>query len=1195
MADVVTGPPSHFNENNGHAAEKSADRFAHLHLHTTYSLLDGAIRVDDLMKHCKANGMDSVAITDHGNMFGVIQFYQQAIKHGIKPIIGNEFYVSPGPMTETRTLETLADGNNYHLVLLAQNEKGYRNLIKMTSRSFTDGFYRKPRIDYDLLAAHSDGVICLSACLGGEVQRRVLQGKEEEAAKLAGRLAEMFGPDRFYLEVQRHGIAEEETIVKSHLELSKRLGIPLVLTNDSHFLTRKDHLTQDILLRINQKKNIDEPLQFAFNDQFYVKTPAEMLALLPQAPEAFYNTQKIADMVDLNFKFGNPLLPRFEVPAGHDMKSYFRALAEEGLKRRYGDPVPDEMRSRFEFEINVIVEMDFPGYFLIVQDFINWAKRNGIPVGPGRGSAAGSIVAYALGITDIDPIRYRLLFERFLNPDRKEMPDIDVDFCVDRREEVINYVREKYGRENVAQIITYGTMAAKACIKDVARVLKMPFADANKFSGAIPSVPKITLEKSLEESPEFKRMTEAGDLNRQVFQVARALEGNSRQTGVHAAGVVIAPEALENLVPLATVANPGNKEGDRILVTQFDMNTVAQIGLVKMDFLGLRNLTVIKNAIVGIEQRTGTQIDINSIPLDDAKTFRLLQQGNVKGVFQLETSPGMRDFVVRLQPENFEDLIALIAMYRPGPLNSGMADAYINRKKGREKVVYPHADLEAILKETYGVILYQEQVMQIAQQIGGFTRGQSDALRKAMGKKIKEKMAEMKQLYLTGAKQLGYDPRFADELYDQMAAFAEYGFNKSHSAAYAMVVYQTAWLKANYMADYLCAVLDSERDNTDALVPYIRECRDLGLNVLGPDINASQLRFHLEDERSIRFGLGAIKNVGSGAIESVIACRERLSGRRFTGFFHFLENVDIRQCNRRMIEALIHAGSFDSLGYTRMALIEAIDLGMQQAQNRARDADAGQCSLFGALQDEEEPIPKGPGVRDFSDQERLRAEKTVLGIYFSGHPMQKYERALRSIRATPIEKLEHMTSGAHVELAAVIHEAQIRANKNKREYARLQLEDLTGTVPAIAFSQIVETRRTVLQADLIVWVKGTVEIDEETGVATVRVEDIAPLTDEAMEEKQERSLHLKLRRQAMNESSLQGLVQMLRTSRGPLLIYFHIRPEMPGEEPTVIRAHESFGVEWNQELADRLRKVDGVEGAYLSVGGQVRPLFEVAC
>lgn len=1168
------------------------EKFAHLHLHTTYSLLDGAIRIDELMKHCKANGMDSVAITDHGNMFGVIHFYQQAIKHGIKPIIGNEFYVAPGKMTETRTLENLADGNNYHLVLLAQNETGYRNLIKLTSRSFTDGFYRKPRIDYDLLAAHSDGLICLTACLGGEVQRKILSGKQKEAENLAGKLSEIFGRDRFYLEIQRHGLPEEETVARANREISKRLGIPLVLTNDSHFLRREDHLTQDILLRINQKKNIDEPLQFGFNEEFYVKSPAEMWSLFPEIPDAFYNTQKIADMVDLNFQFGNPLLPRFEIPEGYDLNSYFRKLCEDGLKRRYGDPVPQRMKERFEFELNVITGMDFPGYFLIVQDFINWAKRNGIPVGPGRGSAAGSIVAYALGITDIDPMRYNLLFERFLNPDRKEMPDIDVDFCVDRREEVINYVREKYGRENVAQIITYGTMAAKACIKDVARVLKMPFAEANKFSAAIPSVPKISLDKALEDSPEFKRLTEASDLNKKIFSVARALEGNSRQTGVHAAGVVIAPEPLENLVPLATVTNPGNRDGGRILVTQFDMNTVAQVGLVKMDFLGLRNLTVINNAVKSIEQRTGKKIDINSLPLDDRNTYRILQEGNLKGIFQLETSPGMRDFVIRLQPETFEDIIALIAMYRPGPLNSGMADSYINRKKGREKVHYPHPDLEEILKETYGVILYQEQVMQIAQRIGGFTRGQSDALRKAMGKKIREKMAEMKELYLKGAAERGYDPTFAAALYDDMAAFAEYGFNKSHSAAYAMVVYQTAYLKANYTADYMCAVLDSERHNTDSLVPYIRESRDLGLTVLGPDINSSELRFRLEDDNTIRFGLGAIKGVGEAAVEKLIESRQKLESGRFKGFYHFLENIDLRQCNRRMLEALIHAGCFDSMGYTRKALIEAVEMGMQHAQSKQRDIAQGQSSLFGMLEEESEPIPRGEGVREFSEQEKLRAEKQVLGIYFSGHPMRKYERALKSLRSLPIERLAGMSSQSRVEIAAVIYEAQIRANKNKREFARLQLEDLTGTVSAIAFSQIVESRREYLVEDQIVWVKGTVDIDDDTGVPTLLIEDLTPLTDEVIEEKQERSLHLKLRKQDMDENSLQGLVQVLKSSRGPLLIYFHIEAE--NSEPTVIRAHESFCVEWNQDLAERLKSFRGVQGAYLSVGGQVRPLFEAA-
>ena len=1165
------------------------EKFTHLHLHTTYSLLDGAIRIDQLMQHCKANGMDSVAITDHGNMYGVINFYQQAKKHGIKPIIGNEFYVSPGKMTEQRTLENLADGNNYHLILLAQNETGYKNLLKLTSRSFTEGFYRKPRIDYELLSSHSDGVICLSACLGGEVQRKVLSGKEDKAAQLAGKLSEIFGPDRFYLEIQRHGLKDEETVAKAHLQMAKRLGIPLALTNDSHFLTQNDHLSQDILLRINQKKSIDEPLQFGFNDQYYVKSPYEMWQLFPEMTDAFHNTTRIADMVDLNFQFGNPLLPRFEVPAGYDMNSYFRKLGEDGLKRRYGDPVPKAMIERFEFEINVIINMDFPGYFLIVQDFINWAKQNGIPVGPGRGSAAGSIVAYALGITDIDPIRYNLLFERFLNPDRKEMPDIDVDFCVDRREEVINYVRQKYGNENVAQIITYGTMAAKACIKDVARVLNMPYTEANQYSAAIPQVPKITLDEAIESSPEFKRLSQSTDLYKKVFSVAQSLEGNSRQTGVHAAGVVIAPEPLENLVPLATVSNPGNKQGDRILVTQFDMNTAAQIGLVKMDFLGLRNLTVIDNAVKAINQ-AGKNLNIHTIPLDDKKTFELIQAGHLKGIFQLETSPGMRDFVIRLQPETFEDLIALIALYRPGPLNSKMAESYINRKKGKERVLYPHPDLQKILNETYGVILYQEQVMQIAQTIGGFTRGQSDALRKAMGKKIAEKMAEMKELYLEGAKRLGYPLNSASNLYDDMAAFAQYGFNKSHSAAYAMIVYQTAYLKANHTAAYMRALLDSERNNIDSLVPYIRESKEMGLNVLGPDINRSGLHFTLEGEKTIRFGLGAIKGVGEVAIQSVIDSRKNVENNEFTSFFHFLENIDLKQCNRRMIEALIYAGAFDSLGYTRKALTEAVDLGIQHAQSKQKDASNGQVSLFGLVNEDHEPIPRNENVREFSEHEKLRFEKQVLGLFFSGHPMRRYERVLRSIKVTPIERLANLTTETKAEFAAILANVEIRTNKSKKEYARLQLEDQTGRISAIAFSSVVEPNRHLFVNDQIVWVKGTVEVDAETNVASVKISEIAPLTDESIEEKQERSLHLKLRKSLMDEDALHGLVQILKTSHGPLMIYFHIESE--NGEPTVIRAHESFCVDWTQDFADRLQSFQGVEAAYLSVGDQIRPLFE---
>lgn len=1160
--------------------------FTHLHLHTTFSLLDGAIRIKDLMEYCKNHGMDAVAITDHGNMYGVVQFYQEAIKQGIKPIIGNEFYVAPGKRTEKKIMENLADGNNYHLVLLAQNLTGYKNLIKLTSRSFTEGFYRKPRIDYELLEQYNEGLICLTACLGGEVQRKILTGKFEEAEKLAKKLKEIFGPDRFYLEIQNHGLKEEEVVAKGNIEIAKKWDIPLVLTNDSHFLTKDDHEIQDILLRINQKKTIDEPLEFGFNQEFYVKTPEEMIQLFPEIPDAFFNTLKIKEMVDLDFSIGNPLLPKFEVPEGYTINTYLRKLSEEGLKKRYKEITP-QIQERFEFEYKVITEMDFGGYFLIVQDFINWAKNRNIPVGPGRGSAAGSLIAYCLGITEIDPIKYNLLFERFLNPERKEMPDIDVDFCVERREEVINYVKKKYGYENVAQIITYGNMAAKACLKDVARVLKMPFSEANLFSQAIPNTPKITLETALEESLEFKKFTEKSELHQKIFQIAKKLEGNSRQTGVHAAGVVIAPEPLENLVPLATVANPKEKNGERILVTQFDMNTLSTIGLVKMDFLGLRNLTVIQKAINRIKERRGIDINIHEIPLDDTNTYNLLKSGKVKGVFQLESSPGMRDFVIRMQPEVFEDLIALIAMYRPGPLQTGMADAYINRKKGLEKVEFPHSDLEDILKETYGVILYQEQVMQIAQKIGGFTKGQSDALRKAMGKKIESKMQEMKLLFIEGAIKKGYSQQFAENIYDQMAEFAKYGFNKSHSAAYAMIVYQTAYLKANFTIEFMSAVLDSEIDKTEKLAPYFMECKELNIKIEKPDINKSYEFFHIENDHTIRYALNAIKNVGENVVKDIITKRKNI--KEFRNFIEFLNHIDFKICNKRTLESLIYAGCFDNLGYTRKGLIQTLEQTLDYVKKIKEDKNSGQNDLFinqPSISVMEPEIPK----EEYDENEFFRKEKEVLGIYFSGHPLDKYKDMIQKLKIFSIEKVLNLTENQIVEICGVIHNLEFKSNKNKKEFARFTLLDWTGSISCIAFSNVIDESRELLKEDKIVLLKGNADIDSETQQITIIVDSIQELSKDKIEEKIEKSLHLKIYKESFEKKSLQTLAKLIQEYRGNIQIFFHIVSKENKEKATVIKAHETFSVSWNEEFFKEIKNVPGIEGAFITIGNEIRSL-----
>lgn len=1167
-------------------------KFAHLHLHTSYSLLDGAIRIEKLMHRVRELGMDSVAMTDHGNMFGAVEFYRAAVKAGVKPIIGCEFYVAPGSRKEKKHIERLADGNNYHLILLAANQSGYSNLIRLASRSFTEGFYRKPRIDYDLLSEHSEGLVCLTACLGGEVQSRLLHNQADQAQQVAGKLVDIFGRDRFFLEIQNHGLPEELIACKGNLELARRNGMKMALTNDAHFLRREDQAAQDILLRINQKKTIEDPLQFGFNSEFYVKSPQEMALLYPELIDAFHNTARIAEMVDLDFQFGNPLLPRFDVPAGHTLDSYMRELAWQGLQHRYGQITP-QIKERFDFELSVITSMDFSGYFLIVQDFINWAKRRGIPVGPGRGSAAGSIIAYALGITDIEPLRYGLLFERFLNPDRKEMPDIDVDFCGDRREEVINYVREKYGADRVGQIITYGTMAAKACLKDVARVLQIPFEEANGISKMFPDVLNISLEEALQSSSELRAYSERGEIQRRLFQVALTLEGNVRHTGVHAAGVVIAPQPLEELVPLATVAaRAGEKGADRIQVSQYDMNALSDVGLVKMDFLGLRNLTILEDARRSVEARTGVAIDLSTLPLDDAKTYELLGKGDVTGVFQLESSGGMREFVMRIKPSRFEDIIALIALFRPGPLKAGMAESFINRKKGREKVEVPHADLHECLEDTYGVIVYQEQVMQISRIIGGFTAGEADALRKAMGKKIAEKMAAMRVQFIEGAVKRGYAESFASELYDQMAKFAEYGFNKSHSAAYAMIVYQTAYLKANFATDYMCAALNSAIGKTEDLVPFINACRSMGISLLGPDINQSEVRFHVVREGAIRFGLGAIKNAGLQAMEAVIAARRARSGG-FENFFQFMEEIDLRLCTRRTVESLIQAGAFDSLGYTRKALLASLDLAFSHAHRSQEDREAGQASLFGAQAQSEnapEPIPRGEGVSELEQHDLLRLEKEVLGFYFSGHPLKRFERTLQQIKTPPIARLAELSSGVRVEIAGVINDVQLRLTQKGKEMARLQIEDMSAAMEAVVFPQALDRVRKLLIKDTPLFFQCVVEKREETGTPSLIIEQIRAFDEESLAQKQEKALHLKLSSANLDPGCLGQLQTILRGHRGTISVYFHLG-DREREESTVIRAHDSFAVQYTQELRDRLAAMRQIEAIYFSTGGRITELY----
>jgi len=1159
--------------------------FTHLHLHTTYSMLDGAIKISELMKQVKSLGMNAVAITDHGNMFGAIEFYKEAVKAELKPIIGSEFYVAPSRNKEEE-LEQIADGGNYHLILLAKDEVGYRNLIKLSSRSFTEGFYRKPRIDYELLSQNSEGLICLTACLAGEVNRKILEGKEDKAFELAGKLNEIFRKEDFYLEIQDHGIPEQKKVAKAVIEFSKKLNIPLVLTNDAHFLNKEDREAQDILLRIGTQKTIDEEMRFGFNQNFYVKSPKEMYELFPEERSAFYNTLEITNKCNLNFKFGNPLLPNFDVPEGYDVDSYMEKLVWDGIKVRYPEITP-EIKERTEYELATIRKMHFAGYFLIVQDYINFAKRSGIPVGPGRGSAAGSIIAYALGITNVDPIRYKLLFERFLNPDRKDMPDIDTDFCVERREEVINYIKQKYGEDKVGQIITFSSLAAKNAIKDVARVFNVSFSEANEMTKAFPNKLGISIQEALETSKDLKEVCEKSETYKKIFQIAQKLEGNYRQPGRHAAGVVISPEALEIVVPLSTVAEKG-KEG-RSIVTQYDKNMLEAVGLIKMDILGLKNLTTIQHTLDLIEKRRGIKLDIDKIPLDDPQTFAFLRKANVLGIFQLDSSSGIRDLFAKAQVQNFEEIAALLALYRPGPMGSGMLDDYLERKSGRKKIIYPHPSLEEILKETYGVVVYQEQVMGISRILGGFSVGDSDVLRKAMAKKDKKKLPELKEKFIKGAVAKGHEARFATELFEQLEKFGEYGFNKSHSVAYAFVTYQTAYLKANYTIEYMTALLASDHGKTTDIVKYINNAKEMGIRVLNPDVQDSDVSFRILDDSTIRFGLSSIKGLGESPSENIVRVRKKLG--KFSSLEDFLKNVDLKTLNRKVLEALILSGALDSFGYTRKTLYEYIDSLISFAQDEQKRKLEGQNNLFstGAIDLYSLPLPKQ--AEEWEIEEKLKKEKSVTGIFLTGHPLDKYKNQLKALSHLTIENVDELAPNSKVELCGIITKLELKYNKRNEEFINFKIEDYTGEIDCIAFHKNYLKYKNILKEDQAVFLSGSLD-KLQVGEAEVRgqvlVNSIEILNTDTLDKKLERSLHIVIDTTEFQDNSvINQLYSILTAFKGNSAVFFHLKSKLNSYKK-VIKAHPHYSIEPSGELFNQLKKVLGPNSIYYSVGDELR-------
>ncbi|SNR73259.1 DNA polymerase III subunit alpha [Desulfurobacterium atlanticum] len=1042
--------------------------FVHLHLHSQYSILDGAIKIEEMAKKTKELGMPAVAVTDHGNMFGSLELYNTCKKYEIKPIIGQEFYIAKGSRFDRKEA---GEKGSYHLVLLAKNEKGLKNLMKLSSIAFIDGFYYKPRIDKEVLEKHSEGLIALSACIQGEIPLLYLQGKKEEAEKAAKWYKELFGED-FYLEIQDHGMREQKIANKGVIEIARKLDIDLVATNDAHYLNKEDWEAHDILLCIQTGKKLKDEKRMRFpTKEFYFKNGEEMLRIFKEVPEAILNTLKVAEKIDINLGNSEYHLPEYQIPEGYTYETYLKELAEKGLEKRFEElgikdgETKRKYKERLYHELKIINDMGFPGYFLIVWDFINWAKKNGIPVGPGRGSAAGSLVAYAIGITDIDPIRFNLLFERFLNPERVTMPDIDVDICQDGRDRVIQYVREKYGNDKVCQIITFGTLKPKGVVRDVGRVLDIPYGEVDRIAKLIPNDAK-TIEDALEKAPELKELVEKEELYQKMVKIASKLQGLTRQTGVHAAGVVITPETLTNFIPLAR-----SKEGD--ITTQYEMGQVESLGLLKMDFLGLKTLTIIDKTVKLVEKTRGIKIDLKKLPLNDEKTYQLLQEGNTVGVFQLE-SPGMRNLMKRLKPESIEDIVALVALYRPGPLNSGMAESYIKRKHGEEPVDYIFPELEPYLKETYGLFIYQEQIMQIANVLAGYSLGEADLLRRAMGKKKKEIMEQQREIFVKRAVERGYPKDKVEKLFDDIAKFAEYGFNKSHSAAYGYLAYITAYLKAHFPQELLATMMSIDYDNADEIVKLTKDCKENGIEILPPDINKSAAKFTIENGK-IRFGLAGIKGVGEKAAEAIVQAREKEG--EFKDLYDFCEKVDMRQVNRKVLEALIKAGAFDSTGYNRATLLNTLDRAMAAAQSIQKTKSKGLMSLFG---DETPVIQKEYNeTEEWPERVKLEYERSAIGFYLSGHPLLEYLSIVPFKFDTSSHK-DEWKDEQEVTIAGAITGVKTRRTQRGEMWANVEITDLEGVLNVLVFPNVYKEISEILTEGNVVIIKGTVRKEEGT-------------------------------------------------------------------------------------------------------------------
>jgi DNA polymerase-3 subunit alpha len=1162
--------------------------FTHLHVHTQYSLLDGAIRVKDLYPKIQSLGMDSVAVTDHGNMFGAVDLYTAAKKHGTKLIFGCETYVAASDRFD-RT-----NRRSYHMVLLAKDQVGYKNLSYLNSMGYLEGFYYNPRIDKEILRKHSEGLIGMSACLGGEVAQTFMKQGLAEASEVALEYKDIFAPGDFYLEMMPNGMPEQLELNEEFKKLGPKLGIPLVATNDCHYVEREDAHAHDILLAIQTGKTTGDEKRLRHTvDEYFLKSPSEMNAAFSDCPEALENTVKIAKQCNVELDLGQTYLPDYKVPEGHNLETYLEKVANDGLEDRFRDMTErgrvfdaDEYRVRLNHELGVIKNMGFPGYFLIVWDFINWAKKQKIPVGPGRGSGAGSLVAYAMRITDIDPIDFKLIFERFLNPERVSMPDFDIDFCMNRRDEVIGYVQDKYGREQVGQIATFHQLKARGVIRDIARVMELPYSEADKLAKLVPEAVQgksPPVRDAIEQEPELKRLYKEDAKMRDLLEVASSLEGLNRHVGMHAAGVVIAETPLWNYVPCFKGQN-----GE--IVTQFAMKEAEKAGLVKFDFLGLKTLTVIETAVRLVnEQREAAgeePLDISRIDTTDAQVFEMIARGDTTGVFQMESS-GFREILTKLKPDQLEDIVAAVALYRPGPLEGGMVDDFIERKHGRKAVEYPHPDLEPILKDTYGVIVYQEQVMQIAQVLAGYSLGRADLLRRAMGKKNKEVMAEEKQGFIDGAVARNVDKKIADSVFDLIAFFAGYGFNRSHSAAYGWISYQTAFLKHHFPHEFMAGLMSCDEDNTDNIVKFIAEARSMGLTVERPDVNESAADFTVvmrDEEKVIRFGLGAVKGVGHGAVDAILEARAVEDEGPFTSVYEFCQRVDSHKANRRVIEAMVKSGGFDSCakesGLDRATMFAAIDGAMERGAQAQRDRKSGQTSLFGLIEPPKDDSPglageTYPKVPEWTPKQLLAFEKEALGFYISGHPLDRFRADLsRFASATTIDFAEGRRGAGEASIGGVVSAYRERpTRRGDGKLAFFQLEDTNGQLEVVVFPKTFEKVRHILVSDEPLLCTGKI-VDEGEGnqhAWKMLLETCTPLAELRKTKTSRVDIHLNA--DVVSPEQIKSLRGILREARGRCDTIVHLAIARRSE--IVIPLGDMWCVEPSEELLTNIERLFG--------------------